>query len=70
MLRRIKSECNLGLKQKKEFTLFVSLTELQLKMYRNYLKTKSVYGDTSKTQSGRQVQLRKICSHPYLFAEI
>jgi SWI/SNF-related matrix-associated actin-dependent regulator of chromatin subfamily A member 5 len=45
LLRRVKSEINLGLKEKKELTLFVSLTDLQLKMYRNYLKTKSVHGD-------------------------
>ena len=38
-------------------------------MYRNYLKTRSVYGNYN-TQSIRHMQLRKICSHPYIFPEI
>ena len=46
------------------------MTELQLKMYKNYLKCRSVYGDPNLTQSGRAIQLRKICNHPYLFPEI
>lgn len=70
MLRRVKSEINLGLKEKKEISIFVSLSEIQLTMYRNYLKTKSVYGDERRTQQGRPAQLRKICGHPYLFNEI
>jgi len=69
MLRRVKSEINLGLKEKKEISIFVSLSEIQLTMYRNYLKTKSVYGD-SRTQQSKPTQLRKICGHPYLFSDI
>lgn len=70
LLRRVKSEINLGLKEKKEFTLFVSLTDLQLKMYRNMLKYHSVYGANCGYQHGRHVQLRKICAHPYTFSDI
>lgn len=58
------------MKGKKEITLFTSLSDLQLSMYKNYLTTKSVYGDYSNPQMISHVQLTKICLHPYLFSDI
>lgn len=44
ILRRTKKEIDLGLPPKTEHTLYVSMTKLQLKLYKNYLKYKNVYG--------------------------
>ena len=46
------------------------MTELQLKMYKNFLKYGSVYGPDIKKMYNRQVQCRKICCHPYIFPNI
>lgn len=46
ILRRTKADKNLdlGLPPKTIKTLFVGMTKLQLRMYKNYLKYRSVYG--------------------------
>ncbi len=46
------------------------MTKLQLKMYRNYLKHKNVYGKKNGTSTNSQMTTRKICNHPYLFEGI
>lgn len=43
------------------------MTKLQLKLYKNYLKYKSVYGPGRGRQVCNQMIPRKICGHPYLF---
>ena len=43
------------------------MTKLQLKLYKNYLKYKSVYGPGRGAQTNSQMTARKICCHPYLF---
>ena len=42
--RRTKKELELGLPPKIEKTIYVPLSELQLKMYRNYLKYRNPVG--------------------------
>ena len=69
-MRRTKKDTDLGLPPKTEHTLYVSMTKLQLKMYRNYLKYRSVYGSHKGNESNSQMATRKICNHPYLFPEI
>ena len=61
----------MGLPTKTEHTLYVSMTKLQLKMYKNYLKYKSVYGmSRGSGEANSQMTTRKICNHPYLFKGI
>lgn len=67
IMRRTKKDTDLGLPPKTEHTLYVSMTKLQLKMYRNYLKYRSVYGSGKGHESNGQMATRKICNHPYLF---
>ena len=43
-MRRTKKDTDLGLPSKTEHTLFVSMAKLQLKMYKNFLKYRSVFG--------------------------
>jgi SWI/SNF-related matrix-associated actin-dependent regulator of chromatin subfamily A member 5 len=67
--RRTKKELDLGLPEKKEMTLFVPLSKLQLRLYRNYLRCGNVYGDDSPANFNMMCP-RKICQHPYLFPGI
>lgn len=67
IMRRTKKEIDLGLPPKTEHTLYVSMTKLQLKLYKNYLKYKNVYGMKNGYQNNSQMTTRKICNHPYLF---
>jgi len=70
ILRRTKKEIDLGLPPKTEHTLYVSMTKLQLKLYKNYLKYKNVYGGGRRADCNSQMTTRKICNHPYLFEGI
>ncbi len=67
IMRRTKKDTDLGLPPKTEHTLYVSMTNLQLKMYKNYLKYKNVYGGGHGRDNSGQMTARKICNHPYLF---
>lgn len=70
-MRRTKKDTDLGLPPKTEHTLYVSMTKLQLKLYKNYLKYKNIYGSSgTKHSTNGQMTTRKICNHPYLFEEI
>jgi hypothetical protein len=48
-------------------TLYISLTPLQVQMYRNYAKYQNPKGKSIEHYKNSQVQMRKICCHPYLF---
>lgn len=69
-MRRTKKDTDLGLPPKTEHTLYVSMTKLQLKMYKNYLKYRSVYGSRKGSESNGMMATRKICNHPYLYPDI
>lgn len=69
-MRRTKKDTDLGLPPKTEHTLYVSMSQLQLKMYKNYLKYKNVYGHLKGVSHNSQISTRKICNHPYLYPEI
>lgn len=65
--RRTKKELELGLPPKIEKTLFVPLSKLQLRMYKNFLTMGNVYGSTDYPFNQHNMNPRKICAHPYLF---
>jgi SWI/SNF-related matrix-associated actin-dependent regulator of chromatin subfamily A member 5 len=67
--RRTKKELDLGLPEKIEMTLFVPLSKLQLRLYRNFLRYGNVYGD-SKPSNFNIMTPRKICQHPFLFPDL
>jgi len=71
MLRRTKEDSLKDLPPKREIHLFVGLSELQLKMYKNILLNKSIdtvyRGERMKNYNNMLMQLRKVCAHPYLF---
>lgn len=61
---------DLGLPEKKEMTLFVPLSKLQLRLYRNFLRVGNVYGDDTLPSNFNIMTPRKLCQHPYLFSGI
>lgn len=72
MLRRIKSEVEKGLPPKTETKIFVELTDMQRKWYKNVLeKDLAAINNENSGQKTRLLnilmQLRKVCAHPYLF---
>ena len=70
MLRRLKSDVNIVLPEKKEIVLYVGLSEMQKKYYKAIL-TKNIGVLGSQNARGLiavVMQLRKCCNHPYLFA--
>lgn len=74
MLRRLKSEVEFKLPSKKEIYLYVGLSELQKKMYKQIL-TKNIDIVNGVTKDKIQLlnilmQLKKVCNHPYLFPKV
>ena len=68
MKRRTKKEVETSLPPKTEMTLYISLTPLQVDMYRNYARYQNPIGHNIwERYKNPQVQLRKICAHPYMF---
>ena len=70
IMRRTKKDTDLGLPTKTEHTLYVSMTKLQLKLYKNFLKYKNIYGPGKGKDANSQMTTRKICNHPYLFGGV
>lgn len=70
MLRRLKTDVERNLPSKKEIYLFIGLSNLQKKMYKNMLTGNmdvvNGTGDRIKLLN-MLMQLRKVCNHPYLF---
>jgi SNF2 family DNA or RNA helicase len=68
ILRRMKAQVNISLPNKLEVVLYHGLTPLQKRLYKAVLvKDRSVFSDAKKVRLTNVVmQLRKICSHPYL----
>ncbi|KAF8817877.1 SWI2/SNF2 ISWI-like SANT, partial [Cardiosporidium cionae] len=72
LLRRIKKEVMKELPPKREYWLFVSLTELQTKLYKHILSRSITALQGGEGSSRTQLlnvamQLRKASNHPYLF---
>lgn len=71
MLRRLKTDVEFKLPPKKEMYLYVGLTPLQKKLYkqiltRNFETINGISKDKIQLQN-ILMQLRKVCNHPYLF---
>ncbi len=68
ILRRMKAQVNINLPNKLEVILYHGLTGLQKKLYKAVLlKDSSVFADAKKLRLNNiLMQLRKICSHPYM----
>jgi SWI/SNF-related matrix-associated actin-dependent regulator of chromatin subfamily A member 5 len=74
LLRRVKSEVEKSLLPKIETNVYVGMTSMQLKWYRNLLQKdiEAVNGQVGKREGKTRLlnivmQLRKCCNHPYLF---
>jgi SWI/SNF-related matrix-associated actin-dependent regulator of chromatin subfamily A member 5 len=74
VLRRLKSEVEFKLPNKKEIYLYVGLSELQKTMYKQILtKNVDVVNGVSKDKIqllNILMQLKKVCNHPYLFPKV
>lgn len=67
MLRRTKLEVEKNLPPKREIHIFVGLTDMQLKVYKNLLQNRNASEEDKKHYLNLLMQLRKACNHPYLF---
>ncbi|ODV98572.1 hypothetical protein PACTADRAFT_48303 [Pachysolen tannophilus NRRL Y-2460] len=74
LLRRVKADVEKSLLPKKEVNLYIGMTEMQLKWYKNLLEKDidAVNGVVGKREGKTRLlnivmQLRKCCNHPYLF---
>ncbi|KAF2718742.1 putative SNF2 family helicase/ATPase [Polychaeton citri CBS 116435] len=74
LLRRVKSDVEKSLLPKKEINLYVGMSEMQIKWYKQILEKDidAVNGANGKKESKTRLlnivmQLRKCCNHPYLF---
>jgi len=71
ILRRTKLETLIDLPPKHEVILYVFLSDLQLKIYRNLIgKYRNPLGNNFKKYANITMHLRKVCNHPYLFDEV
>lgn len=74
LLRRVKSDVEKSLLPKKEMNLYIGMSEMQIKWYKQILEKDidAVNGAAGKKESKTRLlnivmQLRKCCNHPYLF---
>jgi SWI/SNF-related matrix-associated actin-dependent regulator of chromatin subfamily A member 5 len=68
MLRRTKQEVETSIPPKKEIYIYVGLSTVQQKIYKNVLLKKNpIDGDSKNYYLNIMMQLRKVCNHPYLF---
>ncbi|KAK5133769.1 hypothetical protein LTR08_007419 [Meristemomyces frigidus] len=74
LLRRVKSDVEKSLLPKKEINLYVGMSDMQVKWYKNIIEKDidAVNGAGGKKESKTRLlnivmQLRKCCNHPYLF---
>lgn len=74
LLRRVKADVEKSLLPKKEINVYVGMTTMQVKWYRNLLQKdiEAVNGQVGKREGKTRLlnivmQLRKCCNHPYLF---
>jgi SWI/SNF-related matrix-associated actin-dependent regulator of chromatin subfamily A member 5 len=74
LLRRVKADVEKSLLPKKEVNLYVGMSDMQIKWYKNILEKDidAVNGAAGNKESKTRLlnivmQLRKCCNHPYLF---
>lgn len=74
LLRRVKADVEKSLLPKKEVNLYIGMSEMQVKWYKNLLEKDidAVNGAVGKREGKTRLlnivmQLRKCCNHPYLF---
>lgn len=74
LLRRVKSDVEKSLLPKREINVYVGMTAMQIKWYKNLLAKDidAVNGQVGKREGTTRLlnivmQLRKCCNHPYLF---
>lgn len=74
LLRRVKADVEKSLLPKKEINLYVGMSDMQIKWYKNILEKDidAVNGAAGNKESKTRLlnivmQLRKCCNHPYLF---
>ena len=74
LLRRVKSDVEKSLLPKKEINLYIGMSDMQRKWYKQILEKDidAVNGAAGKKESKTRLlnivmQLRKCCNHPYLF---
>lgn len=74
LLRRVKADVEKSLLPKQEINVYVGMTAMQIKWYRNLLQKdiEAVNGQVGKREGKTRLlnivmQLRKCCNHPYLF---
>jgi SWI/SNF-related matrix-associated actin-dependent regulator of chromatin subfamily A member 5 len=67
MLRRTKKEVETDLPPKVEKAIYLGMTTLQAELYKEYIEDGTIRG---RGYVNTQVQLRKICCHPYIFDEL
>lgn len=74
LLRRVKADVEKSLLPKKEMNLYVGMSDMQVKWYKNLLEKDidAVNGVVGKRDGKTRLlnivmQLRKCCNHPYLF---
>ena len=74
VLRRLKSEIKFKIPPKEEIFLYVGLSELQKKMYKQILsKNIDIVNGVNKDRIqllNILMQLKKVCNHPYLFPKV
>lgn len=66
LLKRTKEVLKQSLPPKKEVHVYLGLTPVQVKLYKNILLKKNISSDTGAMKNVL-MQLRKCCNHPYLF---
>lgn len=74
LLRRVKADVEKSLLPKKEINVYVGMTAMQVKWYKNLLEKdiEAVNGQAGRREGKTRLlnivmQLRKCCNHPYLF---
>jgi len=67
LIRRLKAHVEKSLLPKKEQILFVGMSELQQKWYKNLIMRNYEDLVSKKIPRNMLMQLRKVCCHPYLF---
>lgn len=73
MLRRTKKDLETKLPNKIEINVSINLTELQVKLYQEFLLATGGVKQGSidkKKYENMLMQLRKVCNHPYMFDNV
>lgn len=72
MLRRTKQDLASKLPEKIEINVAVGMSAFQVKIYQDLLKDRNItdISGGKKVFHNLLMQLRKVCNHPYMFADL